>query len=241
MKEIQSETWPIVTCPLGVRNACFDLLSQSFLGISRDKFDQDFDEKEVVVVLRRLTDQTIVGFSTLMQLRLPTSSGEITAIFSGDTAVLPRYRNTFEIIAEIGRYFLRVRETHPTGSVYYVLISKGWRTYRIMPFTFHEFFPVVGTATPPYAREIIDAFGRAKYPNEYQSTTGLLIFHEETQRIRPDSIDAIPVKRDPHTEFFLRANPGYLKGNELVCIGRIDPDNFTPQLRKLLALPDSKE
>ena len=91
--------------------------------------------------------------------------------------------------------------------------------------------------TPTFEREVMDTFGREKYPAEYRADQGLLIFNKETQRLRPDSIDAIPPKDDPYTRFFLEANPHYLQGDELVCVACVHPDNFTPQLRRLLGMP----
>jgi hypothetical protein len=52
--------------------------------------------------------------------------------------------------------------------------------------------------------------------------------------VRPESVDAIPPKVDAHTQFFLRINPGYLQGHELVCVARIASDNFTEGLKRVM-------
>jgi len=56
--------------------------------------------------------------------------------------------------------------------------------------------------------------------------------------VRPGSVDAMPAKMDAHTQFFLRSNPGYLEGHELVCVARIAPDNFTNGLLRVLNAED---
>src|SRR5262249_51793983 len=115
---------------------------------------------------------------------------------------------------------------------YYILISKGWRTYKIMPFFFKEYSPCHDRPISPDDKAVMDAFGKKKYPSHYNPATGVVTF--SPQKLIPESIDAIPTKMDDHTQFFLHSNPGYLDGHELVCVGRVDPDNFTPALQRLL-------
>jgi hypothetical protein len=127
---------------------------------------------------------------------------------------------------------MQVYEQFPRHDVYYILISKGWRTYKIMPFFFKEFSPRYDRPTYAGDKAVMDAFGQKKYPQHYQSASGVVTF--SPQRVRPESIDAVPAKLDAHTRFFLRSNPGYLEGHELVCIARIAPDNFTNGLKRVL-------
>ena len=45
--------------------------------------------------------------------------------------------------------------------------------------------------------------------------------------------ETTPPTGDEHAAFFAAANPGYLDGDELVCVARIEPDNFSAALRRL--------
>ena len=38
---------------------------------------------------------------------------------------------------------------------------------------------------------------------------------------------------DPHIAFFLDRNPGFVRGDELVCLTRIDDRNLTPAGRRM--------
>ena len=38
---------------------------------------------------------------------------------------------------------------------------------------------------------------------------------------------------DPHIAFFLERNPGFVRGDELVCLTRIDEQNLTPAGRRM--------
>lgn len=233
MTHIVSQTRKVAACSEQDKKMFYRLLCHEFIGVSWDDFTRDFREKDAVMILRKEhSEGEIVGWSTLMTLTLVVSGREVRGIFSGDTAVLPEYRNSTGLGVELSRYFMQVYEQFPRHNVYYILISKGWRTYKILPFFFKEFSPRYDRPTSADDKAVMDAFGQKKYPQHYQSASGVVTF--SPQRVRPESIDAVPAKMDAHTRFFLSSNPGYLEGHELVCIARISPDNFTNGLKRVL-------
>jgi hypothetical protein len=233
MPHIFSQTKNISLCSNDEKETFYQLLCQGFLGVSRQDFLRDFEEKEAVMILRKEhSDGEIVGWSTLMVLTLALPDEEVKGVFSGDTVVLPEYRSSTGLGVELLRYFLRAYDQFPTQKVYYILTSKGWRTYKIMPFFFKEFAPRYDRPTTPYDQTLMDVFGSKKYPGHYDPQTGVITC--SPQRVRPEGIDAAPRHPDAHTAFFLRSNPGYLDGHELVCAAKIAPENFTNTARRLL-------
>lgn len=239
MTHIVSQTKKVAVCSEHEKKTFYRLLCQGFLGVSWNDFMRDFQEKDAVMILRKEHSAgEIVGWSTLMVLPLVLSGEEVKGIFSGDTMVLPEHRSSTGFGVELVRYFMHVQKQFPHHRVYYILISKGWRTYKIMPFFFKEFSPRYDKPTSACDKAVMDAFGKKKYPCHYHPATGVITF--SPQKLRPESIDAIPVKVDAHTQFFLRSNPGYLDGNELVCVARVSPDNFTNGLKRLIS-PEGHE
>ncbi len=239
MTHIVSQTKKVAACSEQEKETFYKLLCQEFLGVSWDDFIRDFQEKDDVMILRKEhTEGEIVGWSTLMVLTLALPEKEVKAIFSGDTVVLPEYRSSTGLGIELSRYFMRIREQFPRHSVYYILISKGWRTYKIMLFFFKEFSPRYDQPMSADDKAVMDAFGKKKYPHHYHPATGVITF--SPQRLRPESVDAIPIKVDAHTQFFLHSNPGYLDGHELVCIARVSPDNFTSGLKRVLSAEERR-
>lgn len=233
MTHIVSQTKKVAACSEYEKETFYQLLCHEFIGASWHDFTRDFREKDAVMILRKEHSAgEIVGWSTLMVLTLAVPGQEVKGIFSGDTAVLPEYRNSTGLGVELSRYFMQVYEQFPRHDVNYILISKGWRTYKILPFFFKEFAPRYDRPTSANDKAVMDAFGQKKYPQHYQPASGVVTF--SPQRVRPESIDAIPAKMDAHTRFFLSSNPGYLEGHELVCIARIAPDNFTNGLKRVL-------
>jgi Acetyltransferase (GNAT) domain len=233
--EIVGETRRVSDLTPDELRACFELLQRLFLGVTWKGFVRDLEEKDDVMFLRDADTGAIAGFSTLTELEIDVAGKPVPVVFSGDTAVLPEYRTSFALGQELARHFHHAHERNPGRRVSYVLISKGWRTYRIMPFFFREFFPRHDAQTPPFERALIDAFGESRYPDRYDEGV-IRSAAERAPRVRPDSLDADPARSDPHTDFFLRANSRYLEGEELVCAARIHPTNYTGRLRRLLGL-----
>lgn len=233
---IVSQTKRIVDLSNSEKATMLGLLSLEFLGVRSEVFSRDLEEKDAVALLRKGTyEGEIVGFSTFMLLDLDVQGRKIKAVFSGDTTVLPEYRVSGGIGVELGRYFLTALERFPEQEVYYVLISKGWRTYRVLPFFFRAFAPKYDTPTSLQEKAVMDSFGKKKYPKNYDPKTGLIMFSHETQRLLPESIDGVPPENpDVHTAYFLEKNRTYLSGTELVCVGRVHAKNFAAPLTRLL-------
>ena len=235
MTQIINQTKKIASCSEGEIETCYQLLCRGFLDINRDDFIRDFQEKDAVILLRKdRSEGEIVGFSTLMVLTLTLLGEEIKGVFSGDTFVLPEYRGSTGLGVGLGQYFVETYEQFPRHKVYYILMSKGWRTYKILPFFFKEFAPHYEISTSTSEKALIDAFGKTKYPHYYQPETGLIQFGQSAARLRPESVDAVPMKMDEHIRFFLQRNPGYLQGDELVCVARVVPENATNIFQRLV-------
>lgn len=223
-------------CSMEERLCFFQLMQIDFNGVTFDNFIRDFSEKQFVMILKNDSGE-IVGFSTLMELEIFLEEKVIKIIFSGDTAVLHEFRDSFGFGFELSKFFIRAINLYPSYEIYYALISKGWRTYRVLPFYFKEFFPCYSRSISSYERSLINAFGYKKYPNNYVEETGLLKFSGETERLKPESMDAsLPSRKNPHIDFFFKNNPGYLDGTELVSLARVSLDNFTSVVSKLISI-----
>jgi hypothetical protein len=226
-------TVPLAGIGPAERERMFRLLSETYLGVTREAFERDLAAKEHVILLRS-GDGEIVGFSTQVRLRIPLTDRSVVAVFSGDTIVSREHRGSFETAREICRYFGRALSDFPGQEVYWLLICKGWRTYRVLRLFFRYYEPRPVADPSSGLGEIAGAFGAAKYPGLYQPSTRLIVFPGETQRIRPGSSEAIDhCRSDPDMLFFEKANPDHERGDELVCVAPIREDNFTPVARRL--------
>lgn len=212
------------------KQTCFELLSRHFESVTWGQFNKDFHEKEYVAVLR--DGATVVGFSTMAVFPVLAPSGKQFHIaFSGDTAIEFKARNSLGFGITLSSFFREKISEHGDGNVWYVLISKGWRTYKAMEFMFHNFSPSPSRQTDAEESEVMEAFGTTRYPHRFVKEHQILRAKVGDQRLRDTSPDLFI----PHTElgdFFVQRNPGFKEGDELICVARLSYSNFTERFKR---------
>lgn len=217
------------------RKHMLELMMRYYDGVSREQFNNDLNEKEAVMLMHDSKTLDIVGFSTFMIIDIEVGNNLIKGFFSGDTVVHADYRKTNTLGVELGKNFLATIKRFPQSQVYWILISKGCRTYRLLPMFFYEWYPRYDKETPSYEKNIIDVFGAKKYPVNYDSVTGRIIFPDGGEALKSGVSDAHEGRRnDPHIQYFIERNPHYMRGDELVCVAKIKVDNFAPLLLRML-------
>ena len=84
------------------------------------------------------------------------------------------------------------------------------------------------SARPTWARTVIDALAQHKYPERYDSHSGVIRGGAGKDRLRAGVADLTAERlRDPHVRFFAQCNPGHAGGDELCCIAPLTRANFT--------------
>ena len=214
------------------------LLQAHFVNVAPERFVNDLVEKEWALLLADAHTGEVHGFSTLMRLRLEVEGRPVVAFFSGDTIVRRDHWGETALARVWARHVFHLASEIEAASVYWFLISSGFRTYRFLPVFFRTFFPTYTRPTPAWAKGLLDAFGQQKYPSEYDACQGV-IRPREPAPLR-DGLGEVSDRRvaDPHVAFYVAANPGHAQGNELVCLAELVPDNLTPAGRRALYGPD---
>jgi hypothetical protein len=213
-----------------LKDSMFVLLHSHFMGVTRETFEADLLEKNWVILLED-EDGALRGFSTLLVYEDRSLGRPVTIVYSGDTIVS---RDWWGSSALPLTWLRAVREIVPLYSheeAYWLLITSGFRTYRFLPVFFREFYPSVHGGAQ--ARTIVDRIARARFGPRYDEATGIVTL-QYPQVLVPELVD-VPENRaaDPHIANFVRLNPGFARGDELVCIARISDDNLTPAGRRM--------
>lgn len=229
----------INTMPLGLvakealsskqRDEMFALLVQHFDGVTRRQFERDLAEKNWVVEIRR--DGRLLGFSTLLVCDERYDGDAITAIYSGDTIVSPVGRNSPALARAWIAAVNHIRAEHRERPCYWLLLTSGFRTYRFLPVFWREFFPRHNAATPSRTQRLLHHLATARYGADYDKAAGIVRF-PQPQRLRHILLNGRV--SDPHVAFFLARNPGYARGDELVCIAEISDANLTIAGRRMI-------
>jgi len=189
-------------------------------------FLRDLGEKEHVILLRD-ANGVLRGFSTLRTYDLTVEGRDVRLLFSGDTIIDESWWGEQELGRAWSELAGRIRAEDPDRPLYWLLLSKGYRTYLYLPLFFEEFHPCRGREPAPFEKSIVDTFASMKYGDEYDRARGVVAFHHAPGRLREDLADVGEHRlRHEHVRFFLDANPQYREGHELVCLARLEAANM---------------
>ena len=221
-------------------NHLFSLLTEVFEDKDHDSFIEDLNEKDYVILLYLTDSETednsirslndIKGFSTQKVIYTTYQNTDYGIVFSGDTVILKEYWGTPELSRIWTHLAFALRNNEPNLQWYWFLISSGYRTYRYMPVFFLEYYPNVKKETPQETQDFMDFLALSRYPDYYIQETGIVRFPHTKERVKSGISDVTDKElRNKHIRFFVEKNPGYVKGDELVCLTQIHPKNFNPK------------
>lgn len=220
-------------------DTAFLLMTSHYNNVTREVFEKDLYEKDLIILLRGKETNEIVGFSTQQVFKHTTGNGYIYVLFSGDTIIRPNKWGSLELAIVWGRLMLSIKDKFPTTPLYWMLISKGFRTYRFLPVYFKEFFPNCLKNTPKYIKELIDTLGERKFPQTYNRDTGIVHAKCNSQNLK-EEVNLLNKERlkDPYIAYFYKRNPKCYLGDELVCLAEFHRSNLKPFI--LRNLEDNK-
>lgn len=209
----------------GDRTRMFALLDRHFAGVSREQFEQDLDSKDWVLLLHDAAGG-LAGFSTLavyeMTIEIPVS-----VVCSGDTIVDPSAWSSAALPREWISAVKHLRSRFPRGPYYWLLLTSGFRTYRLLSTFWNSFWPRFNIATPMPMQRLLDTLATERFGNRYDSSAGVVRF-ERPQVLRSHLAGVPPQRlRDPHVAFFAARNPGHVRGDELACLCELTDSNLT--------------
>jgi len=210
------------------------LLMEAYYGNSkRNDFDRDLKEKNWVLLLTEEDSGNIAGFSTQMLIPFQQNGQEVLVLFSGDTIISKEHWGSMALSLCFGELMLKLLDEYPDSLLYWMLISKGLRTYKYLPTFFIDYYPCYDKETPKFILELMRYLGEMKYPGAYDESRGIIEAKSDGQFLKQEfQPEANPKK--PHEVFFYKANPGYNKGDELFCLAQLSMDNINPFIKRIL-------
>ncbi|HKI06651.1 MAG TPA: hypothetical protein VKK31_32035 [Thermoanaerobaculia bacterium] len=214
------------------REAMLGLLSAHFRGVTPERFAADLTEKNWGLLLE--DESGLRGFSTLQIYETAGPDGApLTVVYSGDTIVERGAWATAALPKSWIAAVRALRERHPRGPLYWLLLTSGFRTYRFLPVFWREFWPRHDAPAPPEVRRLMDLLARERFGSLYDPGDGVVRF-PQPQMLR-EGLDEVPEGRltDSHVAFFLEQNPGWVRGDELVCLTEIAEGNLTAAGRRM--------
>lgn len=196
---------------------------QYYENVEMTTFLSDLSRKTGVFLIRRRGDRRIVGFSTMQSLMLPINGRTVRCVFSGDTIIEREYWGSRVLQAKFYLRMIREKLGNPFQPLYWLLISKGYKTYLLLANNFYHYYPDPG-GRYQHLRGVVDQYCDRLFPDYFDRDRGLLDFGDGYQFLRAEVADITPELRQsqPKIEFFEQVNPTWRRGTELPCVGQIN-------------------
>lgn len=209
------------------------LMQAHYEGVTEQQFAADLGEKQWAILLR---DRGCVrGFSTQVLFEHVHDGVRVNVLFSGDTIIDKSHWGSMALPVAWGRLMLSLLAAHPDRALYWLLTSKGYKTYRFLPVFFREFQPCHSSESTDEEKALLRSVALRRFGSRYDASTGILRAGSGHQRLREGIADVDERRlRDPHVAFFHQRNPGHALGDELVCLARFHPENLNPYIRRQL-------
>jgi hypothetical protein len=213
------------------REEIVELYLSYFDGSDRAQVVSDLAEKTEILLL--YFEESLVGFTTLQIYDFEWQDSLVQIIYSGDTVVHRAHWGqqalAFAWIANLGK----LRRQRPDVPLFWFVILKGHRTYKFLPAFGKSFYPHWSIDRSDL-KPLADALAFEKFGDAYSPTTGIVKFTSSRGHLKSRIAD--PSEKEKNKEavqFFLRKNPGYALGHELVCLCEISEDNMKPLTKRI--------
>lgn len=218
------------------RSRMLELMQRYYENVEPAAFHADLAAKTWVILLRE--GETLEGFSTQQLFEHEVGGRRVLVLFSGDTIIDKRCWGSFALPLTWSRLALQIEAEHPGRDLYWLLTTKGYKTYRFLPVFFEEFYPRCERETPPFERRLAESLAVARFPERrFDPQSWVLAAASAGQRLRSGVAELAASRlRDQHIAFFLKQNPGHASGDELVCICRCNEWNIKPFIMRRVKL-----
>jgi hypothetical protein len=197
-------------------------------------FETDLAEKSHVILFH--DGEKLCGFSTLTLFALPATAAHAAcaALFSGDTIIAPDYWGEQALALEFCRFVGHIKAAQPALPLYWLLISKGYRTYRYLHLFARHYWPSHQTSALDSGLEaMLDRIASHKFGAAWERASGLIRFAHSRGQLRPDLAEVRAHLRErAEIAFFLDKNPRYAQGEELACLTLLELANLRGVARR---------
>jgi hypothetical protein len=212
-------------------DAMYALYDRYYGGGDAMLFRADLAQKSHLIWLAE--GDRLCGFSTLATQTFRTSVHEARAVFSGDTIIDHEYWGEQALARAFSRFAGELKAERPTQPLYWLLISKGYRTYRYLHAFAHRYFPHPHEATPPEVQACMDTLACSRFGDAYRADLGIVRFDPVRGYLRsPWNGIRQGLQPRPEVRLFLERNAGYADGDELVCLTELSESNLRSIARR---------
>ncbi|TVP55368.1 MAG: hypothetical protein EA349_09550 [Halomonadaceae bacterium] len=187
-----------------------------------DTFLKDLSQKDGLILVRNRAEHRVVGFSTVRSMQMKAGALKGRGIFSGDTILEKAYWGGSAMHLAFYRYLVWQKLRHPFQPVFWMLISKGYKTYLLLANNLQRYYPHPENQDADLGRMVED-YCAELFPGYYDADRKLLDFGEQSQCLKEDvaGVSDELRRKQPKIRFFEQCNPTWQRGTELPCLGMV--------------------
>lgn len=213
------------------RQAMAALYLRYYDGSSEVLFQSDLNRKTETLLI--YSGGRLIGFTSQEVYYSNWRGQQIRVIYSGDTVVDQAHWGqqalAFSWIERAGQ----LKRERPDIPLYWFLIVKGHRTYRYLPAFSYNFHPHWSQDSGDL-KFLADALAVEKFGADYNPDKGVVAFAESRGHLKEAYAHPTADERSKRAvDFFMRRNPGYLRGHEMVCLCELSEQNLKPLTRRI--------
>lgn len=213
------------------RNRICELYLKYYDGSDQQQVLDDLSDKREVLLLYHRT--TLVGFTTLQVYVHQWTGRPIRVVYSGDTIVEKSHWGQQALAFRWISHMAEIKAEDPDKPLYWFVIIKGHRTFKYLP-TFGKSFHPHWSIDRSDLKPLADYLARDKFGDAYNEETGVVEFSQSLGHLKQEI--AYPSEEEMSKEsvqFFLKKNPNYLRGHELVCLCELEEQNMKPLTKRI--------
>lgn len=201
-----------------------------------ETFFLDINKKQYVLLMTDRDDGRIIGFSTIALMDLDYGGKKVIGFFSGDTILEKEYWGSRRWQLTWALFFFRIKLANPLTPIFWLLISKGYKTYLLLANNFTNYYPKVD-GNDPRLEKVVDFYCDELYSEYYIKEDKILDFGGQYQSLQEGVAEICDDLKEgsPKIEYFEKRNPNWRQGTELPCVGIMEFSalvNFVKKIAK---------
>lgn len=231
MSDYSTDILPIIRLSNDTSLKIADLYLKYYEGSDKQQVYADLSTKREILLL--YYGKEIVGFTTLQVYSYKWLNQDIRVVYSGDTIVEQAHWGQQALAFSWISRMAQIKAEDRTKPLYWFVIIKGHRTFKYLP-TFGKSFYPHWSIDRSDLKPLADYLAKEKFGNAYNPQTGVVEFSESLGHLKQDI--AYPTEEEMTKEsvqYFLKKNPNYLQGHELVCLCELEEANMKPLTKRI--------
>lgn len=202
-----------------------ELLHRKYYDNLKSKvFKDDTYSKDYAILLEK--NNHLVGYTLFSLYQVIFKEQSWMIFYSGNTITDINSRSSIVLAAS---FFDVVKEMHKKWPGYkkcWFLLSKGFRTYKLLPQFFNTYFPA-DDKTDEEIGSLLFQLAQSRFGKRYKKESGIIDMNGGADFINHALREEHnKYKQNKEVDFFCRRNPGFIKGDELVCGCSLSADNI---------------